>query len=116
MKKNRESPVASNVFVLTFMEVLQALNGSGSAFTARQDREGYLSTVRTSQVVTEQTFHTENRPVYPFNHWLRLLVWRKECAPTKTTLSCHEVALEWESFVFGSRHLCDTGLPIVTRV
>jgi hypothetical protein len=53
MMENCQSVVAAAVFVLTFMEVLQALNGSLSAFTACQDRKGHLSTLRTIQVATE---------------------------------------------------------------
>jgi hypothetical protein len=71
--ENRDSPAASNIFVLTFVEVLQVLQGSRSAFTACQDRKGDLSTIRTTQMTTAQTFHTENRPLYPLKHWLRRL-------------------------------------------
>ena len=63
MMQNGESTVAFTVVVLTFMEILQALNGSLPAFAACQDRNGYLSTIRTIPVATEQTFHCEKRPV-----------------------------------------------------
>jgi hypothetical protein len=41
------------LFVLRFLEGLQALNGSRSAFATRQDRKRRLSTFRAIQVATE---------------------------------------------------------------
>jgi hypothetical protein len=57
------SPFTSIFFVQSVLEILQALNGSRSAFTTCQDRKRYLATFRTIRVPTEQTFRSEKRPV-----------------------------------------------------
>ena len=56
--ENGESAVAFNLLVVKFAERPQARKRPGSAFTARQDGEGCLSTVRTTQVVTEQALNS----------------------------------------------------------
>jgi hypothetical protein len=53
IKKDGDSPAVFTGCILTLLEFFQALNGFGSAFTARQDRKRHLSTFRTIQVATE---------------------------------------------------------------
>jgi hypothetical protein len=48
MKKDGDSPGVFTGCILTLLELFQALNGFGSAFTTCQDRKRHLSTSRTS--------------------------------------------------------------------